>query len=400
MPICSKPSTVNPPKSSRVKNNPNIKRHLNYNHIRFQIWSEDGRLLLNSYPALREPLNTAPEGLSEQWIDEEPWRVFSTIDTDSDNKIIVAEKYDFRDLLEGKIARDSIIIMLVAYPFLGLLIWIVVGRGLNSLKTIADEVSHRAPNYLNPVDLRHVPQEIAPVIEELNKLLHRVQDALEREKRFAADAAHELRTPLAALRAHTQVALNADTEEERKNALKKVLEGVDRSAHVVQQLLIMSRMSADESFEKPVPLDLAKQARIVISELISEAVKKNTEIELVADDSLPAINGNPIAISILLRNLIDNAIRYSPEHSIVRVIIDTQEEYVVLAVIDNGPGIPEELYTRIFERFYRIIGTKSSGSGLGLGIVQKIAKLHRAEIKLGKPENSSGFKISIYFKKA
>lgn len=383
--------------SQLLDKNPNFREHSDYSHIRFQIWGPNKQLLLQSMPAISENLSMLPDGLSEYWINGQPWRVFATLNEASKNKIIVAERYDFRDLLEGRIARNSIIIMLIAYPFLGLLIWLIVGRGLSTLKSVAYEVSHRAPTYLRPVDLRHVPVEIVPVIEELNQLLQRVHDALDREKRFAADAAHELRTPLAALKAHTQVALLAHTEEERTSALKKVLEGVDRSAHVVQQLLIMSRMSADDSFDKPMPVDFVQQAKIVISELVADATKKDSEIELLAKENISKIMGNPTAISIMMRNLIDNAIRYSPEKSVVKVGIEEVNNKIIFTVTDNGPGIPEELHERIFERFYRILGNKSSGSGLGLGIVQKIAKLHRAEIKLGKPEQGNGFKISIIF---
>jgi two-component system sensor histidine kinase QseC len=338
--------------------------------------------------------------LSTKWIDGQLWHVFTTYDKASGARVDVAERSDFREELEGRVTQDSIFIMLITYPFLGLLIWIIVGRGLDSIKQVTSEIRQRVPSYLEPVDLEAVPAEIKPLIDELNKLFKRLREAFEREKRFAADAAHELRTPLAALRAQTQVAIKATTEEEMRDALCKVLLGVDRSAHVVQQLLTLSRMVPQATIKEFESVNVVKQAKEVIADLAPVALDKNTEIELLAPDPNVFVMGYPTAISILIRNLVDNAIRYTPSGSLVKVLIYLEDQLLYLKVIDNGPGIPEELYNRVFERFFRILGNKTTGSGLGLGIVQQIAEIHDAEITLDKGENGKGLVVTVIFKQS
>jgi two-component system sensor histidine kinase QseC len=370
-----------------------------YELIQFQIWDKNGNLVLNSITAPKQALSTGKPGFSTKWIEGQLWHVFTSIDKASGIRVDVAERSDFREELEGRVTQDSILIMLITYPFLGLLIWIIVGRGLDSIKQVTQEIRHRIPSYLQPVDLEAVPTEIKPLIDELNKLFKRLQEAFEREKRFAADAAHELKTPLAALRAQTQVALRATDEKEMREALAKVCLGVDRSSHVIQQLLTLGRMVPQATIKEFEKVDIAKQAREVIAELAPSALEKNTDIELIADDK-SFIMGYPMAIGILIRNLVDNAIRYTPEGSLVKVAIYTEDKNVYLKVTDNGYGIPEELRGRVFERFFRVLGNKSTGSGLGLGIVQQIIEIHDAKITLGAPEVGRGLEVTVIFSKA
>jgi two-component system, OmpR family, sensor histidine kinase QseC len=368
-----------------------------YELIQFQIWDKNHNLLLSSSTAPKQPLSNGKPGFSTRWIDGQLWHVFTTIVKDSGTRVDVAERSDFREELEGRVTQDSIIIMLITYPFLGLLIWIIVGRGLDSIKQVTSEIRQRAPSFLEPVDLEAVPREIKPLVDELNILFKRLREAFEREKRFAADAAHELRTPLAALKAQTQVALKATDEKQMRAALSKVLVGVDRSSHVVQQLLILSRMVPQATIKEFEDVNVVKQAREVIAELAPVALEKNTEIELIAPDTDTYIKGYPTAISILIRNLVDNAIRYTPAGSLVKVLIYPEGDYLFLKVIDNGPGIPEELYSRVFERFFRVLGNKTLGSGLGLGIVQQIVEIHDAQIRLSSPEIGTGLEVTVVF---
>lgn len=372
-----------------------------YEYMQFQIWSKNGQLILHSDKAAEilfsNPLNHL--GLSDVWVNGKSWRVFTNYDAETGITVAVSEQYALRDALETQITRDSLYIMLISYPFLALLIWIIVGRGLDSVKKITKEVRSRAPSYLEAVDLESAPSEIKPMINELNHLFAKLQEAFHREKRFAADAAHELRTPLAALKTQAQVALLAKSEKECKEALRKVIEGVDRSAHVVQQLLILSQMVPEASRGELIPVDLVKQTSEVIADLVPEALAKNTEIELISSDKQFIIMGIPTAISILVRNLVDNAIRYTPAGSIIKVKLNETPDNLVLKVLDNGPGIPEDLRERVFERFFRVLGTKSTGSGLGLGIVQQIAQLHNAEVTLATPETGIGLEVSVIFPK-
>ncbi|MDQ2994966.1 MAG: ATP-binding protein [Pseudomonadota bacterium] len=368
-----------------------------YELIQFQIWNKDGRLLLRSHSAPEVPLSKNISGFSTNWVEGQLWHVFTNIDVETGLRIDVGERSDFREELEGRVTQDSIFIMLITYPFLGILIWIIVGRGLDSIRQVANEVRRRTPNALEPVNIEAVPSEIKPLIDELNKLFIRLGDAFEREKRFAADAAHELRTPLAALKTQAQVAINIKDPEELRTALDKILSGVDRSSHVVGQLLTMSRMVPQATLQQFDDVDIVTEARTVIAELVPIAIEKEIDIELSAPEAPVTLHGNLAAISILIRNLVDNAIRYCPNQSEINISIHATANHVILRVADNGPGIPVELRERVFERFFRVLGTKAHGSGLGLGIVAQIVELHKAEIKLDEPEQGSGLVVTVIF---
>lgn len=368
--------------------------------IEFQIWNNRGQMILHSYDASKKPFsNHMRSGLSTIWLEGQPWRVSTVHNRENHLTVMVAERIHYRQEWENRITKDSILVMVITYPLLGYLIWVIVGRGLSSLRRVAKEVQQRAPTYLKPVDLESVPAEIESLVRELNNLFSRLKAAFEREKRFTADAAHELKTPLAALSTQTQVALRAKTEEERKQALLKVLSGVNRSTHVVQQLLTLNRMEPDAALLETTDVDLVKHASEVAGMLAPDAIAKNIELELIAPDTISTIQGNSIAIDILIRNLVDNAIRYSPEHSFVKIQIQETEKQIMLSVIDNGPGIPESLRKRVFERFFRITGTPSTGSGLGLSIVQQIATLHQATIELVTPASGVGAEFRVIFNK-
>lgn len=368
-----------------------------YELIQFQIWNKDGRLLLRSHSAPEVPLSKNISGFSTNWVEGQLWHVFTNIDVETGFRIDVGERSDFREELEGRVTQDSIFIMLITYPFLGILIWIIVGRGLDSIRQVTNEVRRRTPNALEAVNIEAVPSEIKPLIDELNKLFSRLGDAFEREKRFAADAAHELRTPLAALKTQTQVAINVKDPVELRTALEKISAGVDRSSHVVSQLLTMSRMVPQATLQQFEDVDIAAEARTTLAELVPFAIEKDIEIELNAPETPVTIQGNPAAVGILIRNLVDNAIRYCPNHSEIKVSIQSAANHVILRVADNGPGIPAELRERVFERFFRVLGTKAHGSGLGLGIVAQIVELHQAEIKLDEPEIGTGLIVIVSF---
>ena len=367
--------------------------------IEFQIWNRHGKLILHSSKAPKIPLSSGKSGLSTLWLNRRSWRVNTVYDARTHLTIMVAERSNYRQQLENQLTQDSIFIMLVTYPFLGFLIWVIVGRGLDTLKKVAREVRHRAPSNLRPVDLVSVPSEVEPLVTELNSLFIRLKEAFGREKRFTADAAHELRTPLAALSTQTQVALRADTTEARNQALLKVLAGVNRSTHVVQQLLTLSRMVPEATINEPTQVNLTREAADVAALLAPEAIAKNIDLELITPDSPTTLLGNATALNILMRNLVDNAIRYTHENGTVTIDIQQNKHQVALHVIDNGPGIAEALRDRVFERFFRVIGNQTTGSGLGLGIVQQIARLHHAEINLKTPEKGSGLEVEIIFPK-
>lgn len=364
----------------------------------FQVWTDGGRLLLHSSNAPKIPLTADTDGFSDKVIDGQKWRVFTTYNVKAGIRTVMAERYDTRNELGHRIAQDDLYIMLLTFPLSGLLIWIIIGRGLDSLDRVAQEVANREPSHLEAVDLKEVPEEIKPLIDELNKLFFRLKEGFEREKRFAADAAHELRTPLAALKTQAQVGLNTNDIEEKNLALQKLIASVNRSAHIVHQLLTMSRLVPEAaSMADLEEVDLAKITREILVMLAPAAVEKQIELAFDPDKKIPTFMGNLTAIGILIRNLVDNAIRYCKDHGEVVVKVYRKYNEVVFEVSDNGPGIPVELQSRVFERFYRVLGNKSPGSGLGLAIVQQIATLHNARVELATPADGTGLIVRVYF---
>lgn len=368
------------------------------NRFSFQLWSKDGTRLLHSPHAPEILPDTLKDGLSKVIVDNKRWRVFSIVDKPSGARLILAERYDTRSALRQRIAQDDLYIMLLTFPLSGILIWIIIGRGLASLDRVAKEVAHRAPSHLEPVNIEAAPDEIKPIIDELNQLFFKLQEAFDREQRFAADAAHELRTPLAAIKTQAQVALNTDDIHEKNTALKKLIVSVNRSTHTVQQLLTISRLVPDApnntDFES---VNLVHLTRDMLTMLAPKAVEKGIELEFKAENKIKSFKGNATALCILIRNLVDNAIRYTSKNGSVWVKVYSEKQQVILEVSDNGPGIPAELRERVFERFYRVIGNKATGSGLGLGIVKQICTLHQATIELDEPPEHSGLVVRVIF---
>ncbi len=367
--------------------------------LAFQVWNKQGKLELSSSKQIPLPLKDAPLGFSDQEADDQEWRIFSEIDPKNGSKVVVAELYNLRRELGDDIAHSNANILLITYPVFGLLVWLIVSFALRSVTRVTTEISNRASTFLEPVQLTEIPIEIKPLVAELNELFIRLKLAFERNKHFAADAAHELRTPLAALKTHVQVALKADNDVDRNKALQNVIESVDRSSHVVAQLLTLSRLGEEERLTDIKPLDLHKLATEMMAYLAPHAFEKDIEIELAPSPKDPVIMGSDIALGILIRNIVDNAIRYTPPKGEVKVAIINTDTKIILRVTDTGGGIPPELRERVFERFYRILGTKASGSGLGLAIVSQIAKLHNADISLSTPQNGHGLQFDVAFPK-
>lgn len=368
-------------------------------HMLFQVWNKQGKLLLSSITGASESLQNIPIGFSDREINHQNWRVYADYDQNNGSKIVVAELYDIRNKLADDITRSNAYILLVTYPIFGILVWVIVGLALRSITRVTGEISNRASTYLEPVDATQIPIEIKPLVIELNQLFIRLKLAFERNKRFAADAAHELRTPLAALRTQAQVALKADNEADRNNSLLKVIQGVDRSSHMVAQLLTLSRLGQEEALNDVKPVDLHKLATEIIAYLVPVALEKNIEIELAPPPPEVMILGNDTALGILIRNIVDNAIRYTPENGEIKVQVVNTPDNIILRVADSGPGIPPELRERVFERFFRILGTTAPGSGLGLAIVSQIADLHYAHVSLNSPPSGKGLQFDVAFPK-
>ncbi len=366
-------------------------------HLVFQVWNPEGKLILDTPTPITQSLRDTPIGFHDVLIHGNDWRVYAEYAPLTKNKVIVAELYDFRNQLADKITENDAYILLVTYPIFGILIWIIVGLALRSITRVTNEISSRASTYLEPVTQTNIPIEIKPLVDELNQLFIRLKLAFDRNKRFAGDAAHELRTPLAALKTHVQVALKSENETQRSSALLKVIQGVDRSTHVVAQLLTLSRLNQEDALNDVKPVDLHRLATETVAYIAPIAIEKNIDLELTPAPDNTVIMGNDIALGILIRNVVDNAIRYTPTNGEIKIQLLNDKESITLRVIDSGPGIPPELRERVFERFYRIIGTSASGSGLGLAIVNQIAELHKAQIFLNTPANGRGLQFDVVF---
>lgn len=365
--------------------------------LAFEIWTAEGELLLHSIGA--PVFLDAPQqpGYSEQASGNHIWRVFNLIEPYRRVRVRVAERDDVRTEMAIKIVRRQLAPGLLSLPLLGIVIWLVIGRGLSPLQSVTQEIARRSPDQLEAVPIADVPNEIRPLVAALNHLFARLSAAFERERRFTADAAHELRTPLAAIKTQAQVALEISDERARRHALQQVIRGVDRSGRLAEQLFTLTRLDPEacDGLSKQ-QLNLHAVAREIAATTVPTALKNHIELTLDGADSAIVL-GDPCSLAILMRNLIDNAVRYTPAQGSVQVLIELTDGAVRLRVIDTGPGIPVEQRRRVFERFYRGLGHNIPGSGLGLSIVQRIAELHGAEVELLDGPGGRGLEARVDF---
>ncbi len=362
--------------------------------IVFQVWDGEGKLILRSANAPEEALVKGGEGFEDARIEGRAWRVFSHWDGKHRLLVQVGERHDVRDELTESVVIHLFYPFAFAVPLLALLIWLGVGSGLAPLRGIAEEVACRAPQRLTPLEAGGAPDEIRPLVESLNGLLARLDTALENERRFTADAAHELRTPLAALKTQAQVAQRSTEEDERRHALQQVVEGVDRATHLVEQLLTLARLDPERGLPHVATLALRPLAVECAALLAPAALEKSIELSVAEGDG--AVSGDAAMLGVLLRNLIDNAIRYTPGGGWVKVAVRHEAAQVVLEVCDSGQGIAPAERGQVLRRFYRVLGSGVDGSGLGLSIVQRIAELHGATVELGESE-AGGLAVRVSF---
>jgi two-component system sensor histidine kinase QseC len=368
-----------------------------YEHkLAYQLWQQpENILLLRSFSAPQMALSDKASGYSTREIEGQRWRIFSLVDNNSGFQIQVGESMAIRDELTAAIALRAGMPLLLALPLLALLISLGINRSLRPLQRLAQTIARRAPDNLEAVDDRRAPSEIRPLLAALNTLFRRLAEAFENERRFTADAAHELRTPLAALRVQAQVAQRSTDEEERQQALEKLQVGVERASRLVDQLLTLARVDPESGLAQREPIALDGLAEEVLSVFTGEAAIKQLELDLAIGRGC-IVAGQRDSLAILLRNLIDNAIRYTPEKGRIELSIKREEDGVVLRIGDSGPGIPEAQRERIFDRFYRVAGQEIAGCGLGLSIVKRIAELHGAELSLGDSP-IGGLEVRLWF---
>ncbi len=369
--------------------------HKYQRRLRFQIWHADGRLLMRSNNAPETPL-TVKAGFSETDGEDGHWRHFSLWNHEHSLQVQVSENHDIRDELIAQIAWRLLLPALFGLPLIGLWVWIATRRGLSSLDVIAQQIARRDPQQLQALTPESAPEEIRSMLEALNQLFARVEQTLEAERRFTADAAHELRTPLAALQAQLQVALRARDEGERAQSLAQLQRGLSRAAHLVDQMLQLARLDPESGLPAATTVDLAKLAESVCADLGPLILGKNLDFDLAAQAGC-LISGQAEWLGVLLRNLLDNAIRYTPENGQVQVAVERHGSVCRLSVSDSGPGIPASERAEVLQRFHRLHQGSEPGSGLGLAIAARIAELHGARLCLTDAKNTVGLLIYLEF---
>lgn len=344
-----------------------------------QIWTVDGSVTYSSHP-LRWLPDTAVLGFTEVDIEGRPWRVFST--TARDRVIRVAQPLAVRQQRAAATARRSVAPVLVAVPLVALAVWWLVGLSLAPLSDLVAAVRARDTESLAPLRVAGLPPEIEPLVEALNALLARLNASFGAQRSFIADAAHELRSPLTALKLQLNLARRATDEASRVAALQELAAGTERLQHLVEQLLALARAEPAGAEAAFADTDLAEAARQGAADVVAFAASRAVDLELEAPQPV-IVRADPAALRILARNLIDNAVRYAGPHARAKVQAVTEGADAVLRVDDSGPGIPPAERNRVFDRFYRRESGDTTGSGLGLAIVRAIVERHGARIDLG-----------------
>ncbi|MDE2263726.1 MAG: hypothetical protein KGL45_14475 [Gammaproteobacteria bacterium] len=357
-----------------------------------QIWTIDGRRIYIGPEQAVLPNSTAI-GYSTVNTSGGQWRVYGTA---SPTKVVqVAQPMSVRRQEAAQLAVRTLAPFALLMPLLGLLVWLAVGHALQPLQRLAKAVKARRVNALEPLSDERLPEEVQPLVHSLNDLLARLTAALDRERAFMADAAHELRTPLTALHLQLGALARAGSEPERTEAMGKLSEGVQRAIRLVEQMLALARQ---EPRAEPVRTRFAldELAREVAAELVPLADARRIDLGMSEAQSA-FVRGERDSVATLIRNLVDNAVRYTPEGGRVDVAVERSARQAILRVMDDGPGIAREERERVFDRFYRRPGTRSPGSGLGLAIVKASAAAHGATVALGEGAGGRGLAVTVAF---
>ncbi len=364
--------------------------------VTFQVWHE-GRLALRSSnaptTAMAPPGKRFEPGFHTVALGDARWRVFAAEGAEHDVQVYVGERIEARLSILRAVLRSTLWPVAAALPLLALAIWWAVRHGLRPLRQLGRALAARDPRTLEPLAIRGAPAEMRPALDALNALFGRIGELIESERRFTADAAHELRTPLAAIRTQAQVALGEADAEARQHALRATLEGCDRAARLIEQLLMLSRLEATEGLALQ-PVELAALVRQVCAALAPAAQQQMQQVAL--DAPLPCtVAGDEALLAVLVRNLLDNAIRYSPRAARIELRLRRDGEGVTLDVEDSGPGMAEADIARIGQRFFRVLGHDAPGSGLGWSIVQRIAATHGATLQVGRSARLGGLSVRL-----
>ncbi len=385
--------------------------------VAFQVWDGDGALVLRSADAPPMRFSRQLEGLSDAQVGEQQWRVFSGRDREGRTLVQVAERHEVRDRIARQVAINTLWPLALVLPLLSLALGWVVTRALRPLAELGAEVAGSDPHALAPISRAGVPSEAQPLVARLNDLFARVRQSLDQERRFTANAAHELRNPLAALRTQAEVARHSRDPVRVGAALDQVIVACDRLSRLVDQLLLLARV--EEQALRMEPVDLAALARRVVAAMAPQALGDGHDLGIGGAPgaalpsaggreheatSVPAapllVQGNAALLESMLRNLVDNALRHGGRAVAVDVSVRGEGGSVRLRVEDDGAGVPSAELAALGARFQRASDARSPGSGLGLALARRIAECHAGRLEFGAGGNQRGFRVDVTLPRA
>ncbi len=364
----------------------------------FQVWHKN-TLLLKSAFLPDTAIANFKTGFQDNNVLHRRWRIYGLYNKTNNLWILTAERMDLRYILAENIIMGTILPVVIMVPILGLMIWIIVSYGLLPLRKLSSALSDKRADDLSSLAVEKQPIELTQVVISINDLFRRLKVSFLREKRFASDAAHELRTPISAIKIHLHNLSKVIAEDDQ--SFSQLKQAVDRMGHLIEQILNLNRTSPEQYSKKFTTIDVYELAQNIVVREYAQFDIKNQQIALEGEHAI--VQGDVFSLDILLHNLLSNASKYTPEGGSIMVTVSGNKTQTQLQVQDSGPGVPEEKYERLFDRFYRLGGDRhasgTTGCGLGLAIVKQIADLHHAEIVLAKADNSSGLCVRIIFPK-
>lgn len=359
--------------------------------VLYQVWSARGRLLMRSQDAPLQPLSSAGEGYHDLQFHGEDWRLYTVWNAARSLRLDIAEPQWHRREIAGDLSLALLMPLLLGTPVLALLIWLALRRGLAPVQEAATDVAGRAADDFSPLADQRLPRELHPLVNAFNGLLLRLSQALESERRFTEDVAHELRTPLAAIRLQAQIAGRTGDPLVAQASLQRLISGVDRADRVIDQLLTLARLDPDRAADlRTEDFPLQRVVAETLGEFEGLAAQRNLRIASVIRGE--TMHGSPQAVYVVLRNLLDNALRHSPDASTVRVQASAEDGEFRLSVQDQGPGIPPADRERVLDRFVRL---RPGSSGLGLFIARRIAELFGGRIEIADADDGRGARVTV-----
>lgn len=367
--------------------------------IAYQIFDAQQNLLLRSAIAPALQMSPFEAGYHDVNFNGYRWRALVIQEPTGHHWVMAAQRYDVRYELAESVILEAVIPTVFSIPVAAMLIWFIVGYGLRPIRLLAQEVRSREASDLSRVNLDNIPKELTPLTQSTNDLLRRLQSSFRREKRFAADAAHELRTPISILKVQIH---NVLTELDNPSAtMLELRQGIDAMGHLVEQILILNRTAPDQYMMNFSDVDMYLLAREVVSNEFEQFLQREQVFEL--DGASSWVKGDATALRSLIQNVLSNASKYTPRGGTIKMRVFSIDGRTTVQVEDSGPGIPETHLDRVFDRFYRMHGDQHysdvSGSGLGLAIVKHIVEMHKAQITLSRARHLGGLAVTVVFQR-